>query len=229
MTSARTTTLIGLLLLANTIALSVPALRMPELDPPCVFQTAILCAELPHDGAELEAVLSDPVNPLARWERQIHLDMPYLFLYFAILALTALRDGERGGRDLAKLAAVLLAVGALMDAVENTGILSAIADVEGSRAVSDGTAAWVRMASYTKFVLLSAGSAIGLGFAFRDAPWLARLPLGLGIVACALVLAALVWPAFVEVGALGIAVACLTAWIRSVVAWWRGRSPTGPL
>ncbi|MFK7986072.1 MAG: hypothetical protein AB8I08_08570 [Sandaracinaceae bacterium] len=221
MTSARTTSLIGFVLLANLVALSVPALEMPTLDPACVFQKPILCAELPHDGAELRAVLADPANPLARWRRQIYWDMPFLVLYFAIVALTALRDGERGGRRLAMLAAVLMGVGALLDAVENTGILSAIADVEAGNAVSDGTASWVRIASLSKFLFLCAGCAIGLGFAFRDAPWVARTPLGLGIVACALVLVGLVSPPFIEVGALGIVAACLAAWVRSGLQWRR--------
>ncbi|TNF24615.1 MAG: hypothetical protein EP329_24630, partial [Deltaproteobacteria bacterium] len=161
---ALATLLVGLPLLALTFAIGAIGLTLPETTPPCPFVKAILCAELPPDGPWFAAALAPAFNPLDAWRTSVWLDMPFLVAYATLLSLGAAALAARlsNGPGRARWGVVaLFVVGAVLDVVENIGILSAVGDVAAGDAPSDALAALTRTAATAKFAALGLG-ALGL-------------------------------------------------------------------
>lgn len=181
-------------------------LELAGVEPPCAYRAPILCAELPQSGAQLASVLDGPTST-GTWRYHVLVDFPYLVLYAALLAGSFWL--ARGGR----VPAALVTLGAGADVVENLALLRAL---DGDRA--DSVAALARGAAHTKFFLLAVGIAAGMAMLARatERPALRGI-YGLVAVCAAVGLAGPASPVALEVGLLGIVLACLTLSVRAFV------------
>ncbi|MCB9733704.1 MAG: hypothetical protein H6745_13975 [Deltaproteobacteria bacterium] len=207
--------LIGALLFANTVALALVGLVVPPDVAGCGFEKAILCAEMPPSGSALTALLMAAPNTLAQWRLSIWLDMPFLLLYGALLAGSA-RSLAAAPGWLVRVAVAGAVAGVLFDVAENIGILVAAHE---PRVVTDGLASLIDSFAHAKFALLGVSCAALAGLALskrREGPWEAVLVIVGGFVALVCGLVGLAMPRVVEVGALGIAVACAGLWWRAI-------------
>ncbi len=218
----------GGFLLLNTLVLVFPPMVLPDVTPACELNKAVLCAELPRSGAELEAVLSHPANTLPRWKRQVWLDFPFIVLYSFMLAAGAWGEVSRSRVRWLLLGTIV--VGGGLDVVENIGILSAVSTLEAGGGVTDAAAQWVSVSAQAKFILLCIGGSLACAFVFRQTLNIAvKLACAATVVTCAAVSLGLVWRSFYELGATGIALACFVLWLRNIAAAWklRSRGPSG--
>ncbi len=206
--------IIGAVLFVLTVALTLVGLASPAPPLACDFTKAILCAEFPSSGAAFDATLESAPNALWQWRLAVWLDMPFLVAYGALLALSARPLGARAG-TIGWIGAAALG-GAALDVAENIGILVATAPDPAS----DTLAAFTSLAASAKFTLLGLACAelAWTAAARRDAhSALLRGALGVGGL-LALGGAAVGWvaPRAFEFGALGIAITCLTLWVRAI-------------
>ncbi|PKN56316.1 MAG: hypothetical protein CVU56_16865 [Deltaproteobacteria bacterium HGW-Deltaproteobacteria-14] len=223
----RPTLAVGAVLIGLTIALATTGLEKPVTTPPCGFVKAVLCAELPPDGATFGATLAPTFNPPERWRLAVWLDMPFLVAYATLLSLglvAVARRRERARGALVSAGVAMFALAAALDAIENTGILLALTHVDAGQTPNDGLAWLTRSAAAGKFALLGGACAALGGLA-----WRAALPLALrlaytaaGVVALA-GLVGLARSALSELGALGVALACATVIADAVVQLVRTR------
>ena len=220
--SPRHVSILGLVLLANAIALTVPSMQ-PVTSCACDYRMPVLCAELPPDGEALACVLDDAANERETWRRQILLDLPFLVLYGLLIAAGGGRLVE--GRRLRLALAAFAALGAALDACENFGILHALSSLDAP-GVGDGLARWVRVCATAKFTCLSVACALACSGALRaGAAWSTRVGLG---VPLALALVGVCSPLggwAIEVALLGIFATCLALWVSAMHAAFRGPGP----
>ena len=223
----RPTLAVGAVLIGLTIALAATGLEKPLTTPPCDFVKAVLCAEFPPDGATFGATLAPTFNPSERWRLAVWLDMPFLLAYATLLSLglvAVARRREPARRALVGAGVALFALAAVLDAIENTGILLALSHVDAGQAPADGLAWLTRSAAATKFALLGLACATLGGLAWRAAvPLALRLAYAAAGVVALAGLAGLVRPSANELGALGVALACATVIADAAVALVRSR------
>ena len=219
--SFRTLAIVIGLLVVSTATLVVGS---PQKAPSsaCEMKSAVLCAELPSSGFALQDALSPSDNNPSVWRRQVVYDFPFLVLYGLLLAgAGALRSTASPYRRLRATMIGSIALGSLMDAVENAGLLVAIGNVERSEPLSDGLAQFINIAAQSKFLLLCFGCALALSFFPLDkdpaASRRGRFQITLVACICGLALVGPFQVRFYEYALVGIVLTCLifTIWIAA--------------
>lgn len=192
-------------IVAGGAVLAIGALFMVRPLPPsrCDHAMPILCAELPEDGDALARTLT--VEPDA-WRWNVWVDMPFLLAYASLLALSAASFRSK----LARVPMIAAILGAAFDVSENIGILRAI----GARP-SDAHAAWIAISAHTKFILLELACAAIFALRVREGGR-ARWVFALFALPSLAGLAGPFVPMLVEIGAVGIALACIYGITRAI-------------
>ena len=196
----------GLGLVVIAIVMTLAKIELGEVQPACTYATKILCLELAVSGEQLNQVIHGPTS-VALWRFHLGIDFPYLVFYATVFAGAFFRAG-RGGR----LAASLIIVAALLDAVENITLLLAVGGE-----VTDAHALWARTAAHGKFLLLAISVSFGMILLGRESR---QLPAKLAFWLCGL-LCAVGWvgpesAVALEVGGAGLALASVVLTLRAI-------------
>lgn len=207
----------------TALAMQSVGLELPY-EAPCAFKKAVLCAEFPSSGLGLATTLLGAPNTPPMWSLTTWLDMLLLLAYGAVLVLGARRLAGPTFTRLAQATALTALLGALLDVVENTLTLSALASAP---IISDEHATILSLVAGLKFTVLGVSTLGLLTLAWPG--WRAHplrnglLTLGaLGALGGAVV-GFVHRPAF-ELSGAGIALTLLALWTTGLTGLWRARA-----